>query len=307
VDAVTVVVGGRQLRLTNLDKVLYPETGFTKAEVIDYYTRIAPAMLPHLAGRPVTLTRWPDGVAADPFFTKNVPPHAPQWLRRRTVPTGSDSGSTVEAAFVDDVSGLVFVANLAALEIHVPQWRVDDSGVLLPDLLVVDLDPGAPADLVQCCEVALVARELLQADGLAPAVKTSGGKGLQLLAPVRPRTASDTARYARQLAANLATALPDLVVDRMDRALRRGRVFVDWSQNHIAKNTIAPYSLRGGAVPTASTPITWHEVAACRTASELRFGPEEVLERVATQGDLLQGPGVDPATGTGAPQLPTRD
>jgi len=304
VDAVTVDVAGRRLRLTNLDKVLYPDSGFTKAEVIDYYTRIAPTMLPHLWNRPVTLTRWPDGVAAEPFFTKNVPPHAPPWLRREKVPTGAGSGSTVEAVFVDDVAGLVFLANLAALEIHVPQWRVGPAGVQLPDLLVIDLDPGAPADVVQCCEVALLARELLTADGLDPAVKTSGSKGLQLLAPVRPKDAEETSRYARRLATNLAIALPGLVVDRMDRSVRAGRVFVDWSQNHVAKNTVAPYSLRGRAKPTVSAPVTWREVASCRSASDLRFGPDQVLDRVATEGDLLRWTAIDPATGAGAPELP---
>ncbi len=303
-DAVTVDVAGRRLRLTNLDKVLYPQTGFTKAEVIDYYTRIAPAMLPHLERRPLTLTRWPDGVEADPFFTKNVPPHAPDWLRREIVPTGSESGSTVEAGLVDDVAGLVFLANLAALEIHVPQWRVDAGGAQLPDRLVVDLDPGPPADVVQCCEVALLARELLVADGLHPAVKTSGGKGLQLLAPVRSSAADDTSKYARRLAAKLALALPDLVVDRMDRDLRKGRVFVDWSQNHVAKNTIAPYSLRGAAAPTVSTPITWREVAACREAAELRFGPHQVLARVASDGDLLDWTRATEGGGPAAPELP---
>jgi bifunctional non-homologous end joining protein LigD len=304
VDAVTVEVAGRRLRLTNLDKVLYPATGFTKAEVIDYYTRIAPVMLPHLADRPLTLTRWPDGVEGESFFTKNVPAHAPDWLRRETVPTGSESGSTVEAVLVDDVAGLVFLANLAALEIHVPQWRLGAGGTQSPDRLVVDLDPGAPADIVQCCEVALLARELLVTDGLQPAVKTSGGKGLQLLAPVRSGAADDTSRYARRLAAKLALALPDLVVDRMDRDLRTGRVFVDWGQNHVAKNTIAPYSLRGGSEPTVSAPISWREVAGCRKAADLRFGPDEVLARVTAGGDLLNWTGSNEANGPEAPELP---
>jgi bifunctional non-homologous end joining protein LigD len=285
--SITVEVSGRRLTLTNLDKPLYP-SGFTKAEVIDYYSRIAATMLPHLHRRPVTLTRWPDGVTGEPFFAKNVPAGAPEWLESARVPTGGRGRATVTAPLVSDTAGLVYLANLAGLEVHVPQWRLDrDNRPGLPDLLVVDLDPGPPAGLLECCEVALVARELLRADGIEPLPKTSGRKGMQLLARVATTDPEAAHGYARRLAASLALALPGLVVDRMATAARTGRVFVDWSQNHVAKNTIAAYSLRADAEPTVSTPLTWTEVAACRRPEQVRFGPAEVLQRVADHDDLL--------------------
>lgn len=283
---VSVAVGGRVLRLTNLDKPLYRD-GFTKAEVIDYYSRIAPVMLPHLEGRPITVTRWPDGVDATPFYGKNLPPGAPEWLASAVVPTGGSGRATVTAPLVAEPAALVYLANLAALEIHVPQWRVSSSGALPPDRLVVDLDPGPPAGLAACCEVALVARELMRVDGLQPWPKLSGGKGLQLLAAVGDRRPGATAAYARDLARRLTLALPALVVDRMDKAVRAGRVFLDWSQNNPAKNTVAAYSLRARATATVSAPISWQEVATAR--DDLAFSPAQVLARVAAEGDLLAG------------------
>ena len=284
---VTVEVEGRRLSLSNLAKTLYPPVdgspGFSKAEVLDYYTRIAPVLLPHVAGRPATFTRWPDGVEGKAFFEKNAPSHTPEWVRRVTLPSpGSGMGrATIDYVLVEDLPTLVWAANLAALELHVPQWRVDASGVALdPDLLVLDLDPGPPATVVECCAVALLLRSQLAAAGLTAYAKTSGSKGMQLLVPLEPTAAERTSEYAKHLAGLLAGKHPDLVVAQMAKQVRPGKVFIDWSQNNAAKTTIAPYSLRARALPTASTPITWDEVAGCREATDLRFTADEVLVRV---------------------------
>ncbi len=289
---VTVEVDGRRLTLSNLGKVLYPQAHVTKAEVIDYYTRISPVLLPHVAGRPMTFTRWPDGVEGTSFFEKNVPSHAPPWVHRVTLPAPGSGRerAAIDYVLVDDLPTLVWAANLASLELHVPQWRVGaDGGPLDPDLLVLDLDPGPPADVVTCCAVALALRAELAAAGLPVWVKTSGSKGLQLSVPLHPTPADRTSGFARDLAERLARAHPDLVVSRMDKALRRGRVLIDWSQNNAAKTTVAPYSLRAREAPTVSTPVTWAEVEACRTATDLRFTAPDVLDRVAHDGDLLAG------------------
>ena len=283
-------VDGRVLTLSNLDKVLYPETGFTKGEVIDYYSRIAPVLLPRIASRPLTRKRWPDGVEGQPFFEKNVPRGTPEWVRTVTIASpGSTRGSEeVEYVVADDLPTLVWLANLAALELHVPQWRVGPrGGVRRPDLLVVDLDPGPPADIVRCCEVALLLRELLDADGLRAWAKTSGGKGMQLYVPLAETSGDATTAYAKEFAEKLARDRPDLVVASMRKSLRPGKVFLDWSQNNPAKTTIAAYSLRGRSRPTVSTPLTWEEVEACEDAADLVFGPDQVLDRVAEIGDLV--------------------
>ncbi|WNV88270.1 DNA ligase D [Umezawaea sp. Da 62-37] len=287
---VAVKVGQRRLALTNLDKVLYPDDGFTKAEVIDYYSRVAPVLLPHLAGRPVTVVRFPDGVDGQRFFQKNVPDGAPDWLRTARLPnTGSRAGrEIVEYALVDDLPALVWMTNLASLELHVPQWTVGPDGTRqLPDRLVFDLDPGPGTTVVECAGVAGRLHDLLVADGLAPVAKTSGSKGMQLYAAVRVARAGHTSAYAKALAERLAGETPDLVTARMAKALRPGRVLVDWSQNNPAKTTVAPYSLRGRGAPTASAPITWDEVRGCARTDDLRFTAGDVLDRVASLGDLF--------------------
>jgi bifunctional non-homologous end joining protein LigD len=288
-DAVTALVDGRRMRLSNLDKVLYPATGFTKGEVIDYYTRIAPVMLPHLADRPVTLRRYPDGVAAQPFYDKDAERHAPDWLRVVRLPTpGSTKGhDEIGFAVLDGLPGLVWAANLAGLELHVPQWKVGPQGdPEPPDLLVFDLDPGPPATVVQCARVAEAIRDAVAEDGLQCYPKTSGSKGLQVYAPVRVDD-QDTWAYARDVAERLAAGRPREVVARMTKVVRRGKVLVDWSQNNPAKTTIAPYSLRGREHPTVSTPVTWEEIAGCETPADLVFTSDDVLDRVRRHGDLF--------------------
>lgn len=286
----SVQVGERRLAITNLEKILYPGSGFTKGEMLDYYARVAPAMLPHLAGRPLTRKRYPDGVDGPSFFEKNAPRGTPEWVRTVTlpVPGSTKNRDTIDYVVADELATLIWVANLAAIELHIPQWKVDARGKRLDaDLLVLDLDPGAPATVVECCEVALLLRDSLQADGLQAYPKTSGSKGLQLYAPLRP-TSSDLARdYARSLALRLQKQRADLVVAEMTKSLRGGKVFIDWSQNVAAKTTAAPYSLRARPEPTASTPITWDEVTACSSPDDLKFLADDVLSRVEQHGDLL--------------------
>ncbi len=284
---VKVTVDGRQLMLSNLDKVLYPEAGFTKAEVIDYYQRIAPVMLPHIRNRPVTIKRYPEGVDHDFFYQKNAPAHRPEWVPTARLPSpgSTKNRQTIEYLLGGDLPTLIWAANLAALELHTPMWRQPDVGK--PDLLVFDLDPGQPATIVQCCRVALLLRPLLTDLGLEPVPKTSGGKGLQLYAAVTGMTSEQTSDLAKELAERLESEHPDLVVSRMTKALRPRKVLIDWSQNNAAKTTIAPYSLRARAQPTVSAPVSWDEVSSCRRASELVFTAPDVIERVSRSGDLF--------------------
>ncbi|GGM78879.1 ATP-dependent DNA ligase [Longimycelium tulufanense] len=291
-NTVTVQVEGQRLRLSNLEKVLYPEIGFTKGAVIDYYARVAPVLLPHVADRPLTLRRYPEGVEADSFFEKDVSRHAPSWVRTVRVPTpGSAKGAeAADFALVNDVPTLVWVANLASLELHVPQWTVGPrGGVRDPDLLVFDLDPGAPATVVECCRVAERLREVVAADGLAAFPKTSGSKGLQVYVPVSVPAAERTSDYARVVAELLARQTPKQVVATMSKQARHGKVFVDWSQNNPKKTTVAPYSLRARSRPTVSTPVAWEEVEACARAEDVVFTAGQVLERVERDGDLFEG------------------
>jgi bifunctional non-homologous end joining protein LigD len=301
-ERVTVTVEDRTLTLSNLHKVLYPSTGFTKGEVIDYYTRIAPVLLPHIESRPLTLKRYPDGVDGKSFFEKNAPSHAPDWVRKVRLPTpgSTKDRETIDFVVAEELPTVVWSANLAALELHVPMWRVGPRGkVHNPDLLVFDLDPGPPATIIECCEVALLLRERLDADGLSAYPKTSGSKGMQLYVPLDATTPwEDVSAYAKRLARELTESRQDLVVWQMKKDLRGGKVLVDWSQNNSAKTTVAVYSLRARETPTASTPISWEEVEGCRRADDLRFTAPEVLDRVTHLGDLfapiLEGSGTIP-------------
>jgi DNA primase len=359
-DKIAVQVDGRPLALTNLAKVLYPADGFTKAEVLDYYQRISPVLLPHIAGRPMTLRRYPHGVADLSFFAKHAPAHRPDWLRTEEVVSRSSRsrspGETVSYLVIDDLPSLIWAVNLAALELHVPMWRFAASGAgtgagdagdvgagaggagsggagsggagggraggagssgagsggagggraggagsggggasaaaapygsAEPDLLVFDLDPGAPATIVECCRVAEALRPALEADGLRPLPKTSGGKGLQLYAPLHGRTAEQASELALGYAQRFERELPRLVVSRMTKSARPGKVLIDWSQNNGSKTTIAPYSLRARDLPTVSTPVTWDEVAACGSVADLTFTAPDVLARVEAHGDLF--------------------
>jgi bifunctional non-homologous end joining protein LigD len=285
----TVEVDGRRLSLSNLDKVLFPD-GFTKGEVVDYYVRVAPVLLPHVTARPMSFQRFPDGTASKGFFAKNAPRGTPDWVRTVELPAPGSSmdRETLDYVVVDDLPTLVWAANLAALELHVPQWTVGPrGGVRDCDRLVLDLDPGAPATAVECAEVALLLRDLVAEDGLTPVVKSSGSKGLQVYATVEPVSDRRTSDYARDLARRLEKSHPTLVVSQMRKDLRGGKVFVDWSQNNAAKTTVAPYALRARPEPWVSTPLSWDEVAAVRRPEDVRFRAEETLERVETLGDLF--------------------
>jgi bifunctional non-homologous end joining protein LigD len=285
-DRILVKVEGRELELSNLDKVLYPASGFTKGEVIDYYTRIAPTLLPHVADRALTRIRYPNGVKAPGFFEKNAPAGTPSWVHVERLPApGSSSGrGELDYVVVDNLATLVWLANLAALELHTPQWRVGAPG---PDLMVVDLDPGSPAGLAECCAVAMLMRERLAADGLDAYAKTSGKKGMQLCCPIAGEQSSDeVSAYAKRVAEELERARPRQITSRMAKNLRPGKVFIDWSQNSAAKTTVTPYSLRAQPTPTVSAPVTWAEVEAAEFVAE-DFTPDTVLARIGEQGDLL--------------------
>jgi bifunctional non-homologous end joining protein LigD len=287
-DRFAVQIEGRDLELSNLDKVMYPKAGFTKGEVIDYYTRLAPVLLPHLRDRALTRIRYPNGVEGAHFFEKNAPGGTPDWVRLATlaVPGSTKSRETIDFVVVDELATLVWVANLAALELHTPQWRIGCD----PDLMVVDLDPGAPAGLTECCAVAVLMRDRLAADGVSAFPKTSGKKGMQLCCPISGTQDSETvSAYARKVAEELSAQVPRSITAKMAKAVRPGKIFIDWSQNNAAKTTVAPYSLRAQETPTASTPLTWAEVEAIATGAESarQYPAGEVLRRVEEHGDLL--------------------
>jgi len=285
-ETTAVQVAGRRLRLTSLDKLLYPSTETTKGEVLSYYAQIADVMLPHVAHRPVTRVRWPHGVADQSFFEKNLPSGAPSWLPGVRV-------DDVTYPLVDDLAALTYLVNLNSIEFHVPQWTVDGQGTPQnPNRLVIDLDPGTGAGLRECAVVALIVRERLSTLGLDLFPVTSGSKGMQLYAALGGDLTSDQVRdLAQQLAQELTKKHPDLVLWKMTKSLRPGKVFLDWSQNVAAKTTVAPYSLRGRETPTCAAPRTWDEVEAGTEDPEalrqLMF--DEVLERVDRDGDLLEG------------------
>ena len=294
---IVVTVEDQKLELSNLDKVLYPAEGFTKGEVIHYYTQIADVLLPHLVDRPLTRIRYPNGVDKPGFFEKNVPGGMPRWVRHETLPSpGSSVGrDTIDYVVVDGLASLVWLANLAALELHVPQWRVGSAG---PDLLVVDLDPGPGAGLAECSEVALLLRDRLAEDGFDVYPKTSGKKGMQLMAAVSGVQSSEVVSgYVKAVAIEMEKAHPKMVTSQMAKNLRPGKVFIDWSQNAAAKTTVAPYSLRAERIPSASTPLLWDEVEAGLVR---QFRSDEVLARVVAYGDLL-APLLDPG-----PKVPGR-
>ncbi|GAB2986112.1 non-homologous end-joining DNA ligase [Nocardioides montaniterrae] len=290
-----VEVEGRQLKLTNLAKVLYPSTGFTKGEVLDYYARVSSVLLPRLADRPVTRIRWPHGVGRESFFEKNAPAGTPSWVRVVDVPTtGSRSGTgdgTLRFPILSTLPALMWAANLAALELHVHQWTVSAAGEPLgADRIVIDLDPGEGAGLQQCCEVALLVRSALDERGLSLLPVTSGSKGLHLYAPLAAPIAPDEAvEIARSVAETLEGSHPTLVTSTMTKARRTGKVFLDWSQNSGSKTTVCPYSLRATPRPQVATPVTWDEVSA--GASDAlgleQFSPAQVLDRIEEYGDLM--------------------
>jgi bifunctional non-homologous end joining protein LigD len=293
---VHVDVEGRTLKLTSLEKVLYPRTGTTKGEVLDYYARIAPVLLPHLSGRPVTRIRWPHGVEDMSFFEKNVPGGTPSWVRTAEVPTtGSRSGKgtadTIVFPIVEDLATLMWMVNLAALELHVHQWTVDEAGDPVgADRVVIDLDPGEPAGLHECCQVALLVREAMAERGLETRPVTSGSKGLHLYASLpEPLPSEETSALAKEVAEELSAEHPQTVTATMTKARRTGKVFLDWSQNAGSKTTVAPYSLRAKQRPQVATPVTWAEVEA-GAEDELgleQLSPAQVLERVEEHGDLF--------------------
>ncbi|MBA3302651.1 MAG: ATP-dependent DNA ligase [Acidimicrobiia bacterium] len=282
---VEVEVEGRALKLSNLDKVLYPAAGFTKAEVLGYYARIAPALLPHLGDRALTLNRFPDGPAGPSFYEKNCPRHRPEWVGVH--PVEGDDGP-IDFCRIDSVAALTWVANLAALELHTSMARAVDPDT--PTMVVFDLDPGPPAAVLQCAEVALQVRTALADLGLDCVVKTSGSKGLQVYLPLNTAaTYAATSGFSKDLAQTLERAAPDLVVSVQRKSLRTGKVLVDWSQNSRHKTTVCAYSLRARERPTVSTPLQWDEVEGAVEAGDdslLRFETAEVLDRVERMGDL---------------------
>jgi bifunctional non-homologous end joining protein LigD len=281
-------IGGKRLKLSNLDKVLYPDVGFTKAEVIDYYIRIAPVLLRHLRGRPLTLKRYPNGVDKPFFYEKRCPSHRPPWVKTAAV-WSEHSQADVDFCLANDLPTLVWAANLADLELHTSLSLARE--IDRPTMVVFDLDPGAPADVVQCAEVALLLRDLFADLRLECFVKSSGSKGLQVYVPLNtPVTYEDTKPFARTVAELLEARHPELVVSNMKKSLRTGKVLVDWSQNDRHKTTVCVYSLRAKSRPFVSTPVTWDEVeraARSRKASILSFDHAEALKRVDRLGDLF--------------------
>jgi bifunctional non-homologous end joining protein LigD len=283
-------VDGRRLKLTNLEKVLYPKAGFTKGEVVDYYAKIAPAIIPHLSGRALTLRRFPEGVedldAA--FFEKRCPKHRPKWVKTTRVEAGPHAGK-IDFCVCDSLPTLIWMAQLAAIELH-PSLSLSRAPTR-PTVLAFDLDPGAPADIVDCCRVALRLREMFGHFGVQSFPKTSGSKGLQVYIPLNEKVHYETTKpFAKAIAQLLEKQTPDQVVSKMKKVERKGKVFVDWSQNHQRKTTIAVYSLRARERPTVSTPVSWEEVeeaVAREDADRLVFETTDVLRRVEEHGDLF--------------------
>ena len=295
-----VSIDEHRVRLSNQDKVLFPEAGFTKGDMVDYYRRIAPVLLPHLAGRPVTLNRFPDGTGESGFFNKNAPANTPSWLRTVALaaPHSTKGRDTVRYLMIEGTAALAWAANLAGIELHVPPWRVGPrGGIRGVDRLIFDLDPGPPAGLAQCVQVALLLREALEADAITAYPGVSGGKGMHLYAPIRETPPEQAAGYAHRIASALEKQHPDLAVTQMAKAQRPGKVFIDWSQNSGPKTTVAPYSLRAKPKPTVAVPLRWQEVEKADPDS-LVFEAADVLARVEREGDLAE------AVLRGGPALP---
>ncbi|MFL6583769.1 MAG: non-homologous end-joining DNA ligase [Chthoniobacterales bacterium] len=288
-DKAQLVVGGRKLGVSNLEKVLYPKAGFTKGQVIDYYIRIAPVLLPHLKDRPLTMKRYPNGVDKEFFYEKNCPAHRPSWVKTAKVWSHGNQRD-MYYCMIQDLPTLVWAANLADLELHTSLAKKKD--VAKPTMMVFDLDPGPPADIVQCCQVGIWLRDLLEQMRLKSLPKTSGSKGLQVYVPLNtPATFDQTKALSRALAEHLEREHPELVVHRMLKSLRGGKVLVDWSQNDEHKTTVNVYSLRARDFPTVSTPVTWREVEQCLKKKDpdlLRFTSDQVIERVDQTGDLFE-------------------
>jgi bifunctional non-homologous end joining protein LigD len=283
-----VEVEGRKLKLSNLEKVLYPAAGFTKGQVIDYAVRIAPVLVPHLAGRPLTMKRYPEGVDHEYFFEKNAPMHRPDWVK--TAPVWSESNHrTINFILADDLATLVWIANLASIELHPSLSLAAD--IATPTMIVFDLDPGPPADIVQCAQVGIWVRDIFEHFGLQSFPKTSGSKGMQVYIPLHTKTTYEqTKSFAHAIARLLEQEHPQLVVSDMKKAVRTNKVFVDWSQNDQHKTTISVYSLRARERPTVSTPVTWEEVEQAlkkKDAARLVFEAKDVLARVEKMGDLF--------------------
>ena len=283
------VVEDRKIPVSNLDKVLYPKAGFTKGQVIDYYIRVAPVLLPHLKDRPLTMKRYPDGVEGEFFYEKNCPSHRPKWVKTAKV-WSEGNNRMMDYCLAQDLPTLVWAANLADLELHTSLSR--KNSIKRPTMMVFDLDPGAPADIVQCCQVGLWLRDLLAGMKLKSFAKTSGSKGLQVYVPLNTAVTYDrTKDLSRALAQYLEHQHADLVTSNMSKAVRKGKVFVDWSQNDEHKTTICVYSLRAREEPTVSTPVTWDEVENClkkKKADLLRFRSDKVLIRVDKLGDVFE-------------------
>jgi bifunctional non-homologous end joining protein LigD len=281
-------IGNRRLHLTNLDKVLYPKAGFTKGEVIDYYARVGEAMLPHLRGRPLTLRRFPNGVSGPSFYEKRCPEHRPEWVK--TAQVLADQAGEIDFCLCDNLATLTWMAQLAALELHPSLAKARD--VDRPTVVAFDLDPGPPADVIDCCKIALELRELFEELGLQSFAKTSGSKGLQVYVPLNTKVGyPDSRPFSHAIALLLEKRHPKKVVSKMTKSLRRGKVFVDWSQNHRHKTTVGVYSLRAKDRPTPSTPLGWDEVEAGsrkRTPDALAFEAKQVLKRIEQHGDLFE-------------------
>ncbi len=289
-------VEGRTLRLSHLDRVLWPATGTTKAELLHYYATVADVLLPHLRGRQVSFVRTPDGVEGQRFFQKRPPAGTPDWVT--TAETVRNSGEIMDQVQVNDLATLIWAGNLACVEIHTHQWKA--ASPRSADRLVLDLDPGPDRTVVDCCRVALLLRDRLAEDGIEVWAKTSGSKGLHLLAALRGATPAAAGDYARRIARELEARHPDTVISRMTRADRAGRVFIDWSQNSARKTTAAPYTVRARQTPTVSAPLSWREVAAARRPAQLEFTLADVPDRVRRGGDLMAGL-LDPAAASPLP------
>jgi len=287
-ETAELVVEGKKLAVSNLDKVLYPKVGFTKGQVIDYYILIAPVLLPHLEDRPLTMKRYPNGVDREFFYEKNCPSHRPKWVKTAKI-WSEGNNRTMNYCLAQDLPTLVWAANLADLELHTSLAKKDD--VARPTMMVFDLDPGAPADIVQCCQVGLWLRDLLVKMKLKSFVKTSGSKGLQVYVPLNTSVTFDqTKDLSRALARHLEGEHGNLVTSNMSKSVRKGKVFVDWSQNDEHKTTICVYSLRAREEPTVSTPVTWDEVANClkkKKVDLLKFRSDKVIARIEKSGDLF--------------------